>query len=233
VSAVKRYRLFANLRPEAIAFLPDEVVSASDYDALAAELDRKSVVIGGYIAAYQRLQDERDQLRAAISTPESVFVNMKAGKIAKPALRSMLDLYGEVTNSDEAQLLEISRLKAEVERLGCVLEVTEDTLKVIRGCLRGAEGDIDKLKDEVVALRKEAASEPDTYRAVLHALRRAAGGERFGISRVQRTFLLGYNSAARLVGQMARRGDIVPSGEEGWAYEFPDAAITQEARDDN
>lgn len=37
---VKRYTLFASLRPEAIAFLPDEVVSARDYDALLAERDR-------------------------------------------------------------------------------------------------------------------------------------------------------------------------------------------------
>ena len=36
---VKRYTLFASLRPEAIAFLPDEVVSARDYDALLAERD--------------------------------------------------------------------------------------------------------------------------------------------------------------------------------------------------
>lgn len=36
---VKRYRLFASLRREAIAFLPDEVVSARDYDALLAERD--------------------------------------------------------------------------------------------------------------------------------------------------------------------------------------------------
>ncbi len=36
---VKRYTLFASLRSEAIAFLPDEVVSARDYDALLAERD--------------------------------------------------------------------------------------------------------------------------------------------------------------------------------------------------
>jgi hypothetical protein len=49
--------------------------------------------------------------------PEQVFINMKAGSIAKPTLRSMIDLYGEVVNGDDAQLLEIGKLRAEIERL--------------------------------------------------------------------------------------------------------------------
>lgn len=65
----------------------------------------------------ERTEFERDALRAAISDPESVFVNMKRGTIAKPSMRSMIDLYGEVVNGDEAQLLEIAKLRAEVERL--------------------------------------------------------------------------------------------------------------------
>jgi|GEM_PF-1520813 len=88
--------------------------------------------------------------------------------------------------------------------------------------------DVDQLRAEVEALRNEAASEPNIYRAVVHALRRAADGQRFGAAKVQRTFLLGYNSAVRLIEEMARRGDIVPdegAGEEGWAYKFPDAAM--------
>lgn len=64
-----------------------------------------------------KAERERDALRAAISDPESVFVNMKRGTIAKPSMRSMIDLYGEVVNGDEAQLLEIAKLRAEVERL--------------------------------------------------------------------------------------------------------------------
>lgn len=62
-------------------------------------------------------RDERDKLRAAISDPEAVHVNMKRGTIAKPSLRSMIDLYGEVVNGEDAQLLEIARLRAEVEAL--------------------------------------------------------------------------------------------------------------------
>lgn len=60
---------------------------------------------------------ERDQLRAVIGNPETVFLNMKRGTIAKPSLRCMIDLYGEVVNGDEAQLLEIAKLRAEVEAL--------------------------------------------------------------------------------------------------------------------
>lgn len=60
---------------------------------------------------------EVDQLQAAIATPESVFINLKAGKIPKPSLRSMIDLYGEVVNGEDAQLLEIAKLRAESDQL--------------------------------------------------------------------------------------------------------------------
>ncbi|WP_443190964.1 hypothetical protein [Pseudomonas indica] len=69
------------------------------------------------IAALSAVTAERDQLRAAINDPEIVFINMKAGTIARPTLRSMIDLYGEVVNGDEAQLLEIARLRADVEAM--------------------------------------------------------------------------------------------------------------------
>jgi hypothetical protein len=62
-------------------------------------------------------EQELRALKAAISTPEAVFINMKAGTIPKPSLRSMVDLYGEVINGEDAQLLEIARLRAEIEDL--------------------------------------------------------------------------------------------------------------------
>lgn len=70
-----------------------------------------------HLAAMYSVIADRTKLCAAISDPEAVFVNMKRGTIAKPSLRSMIDLYGEVVNGDEAQLLEIARLRAEVEAL--------------------------------------------------------------------------------------------------------------------
>lgn len=60
---------------------------------------------------------EVDQLKAAIATPESVFINLKARKIPKPSLRSMIDLYGEVVNGEDALLLEIAKLRAERDQL--------------------------------------------------------------------------------------------------------------------
>lgn len=52
-----------------------------------------------------------------IGDPEKVFINMKSGSIAKPSLRNMVDLYGEVINGEEALLLELARLRGENERL--------------------------------------------------------------------------------------------------------------------
>lgn len=71
----------------------------------------------GPVEDFEALAAERDQLKAAIATPESVFINLKAGKIPKPSLRSMIDLYGEVVNGEDAQLLEIAKLRAENEAL--------------------------------------------------------------------------------------------------------------------
>lgn len=71
----------------------------------------------GPVEDFEALAAERDQLKDAIATPESVFINLKAGKIPKPFLRSMIDLYGEVVNGEDAQLLEISKLRAESDQL--------------------------------------------------------------------------------------------------------------------
>ena len=77
--------------------------------------------VSGYIgklkAECEQFKSEIAKVKAAISDPNTVFTNMKAGKIAKPTLRNMVDLYGDVLNGDEAQLLEIARLRAECEGL--------------------------------------------------------------------------------------------------------------------
>ena len=71
----------------------------------------------GPVEDFEALAAERDQLKDAIATPESVFINLKAGKIPKPSLRSMIDLHGEVINGEDAQLLDIAKLRAENEAL--------------------------------------------------------------------------------------------------------------------
>ncbi|KRP44082.1 hypothetical protein [Pseudomonas poae] len=68
---------------------------------------------------------ENERVLAAISTPESVFINMKAGRIAKISLRSAIDLHGEVINGDDAQQIEIARLRAEVAGLRTGYEAYE------------------------------------------------------------------------------------------------------------
>ena len=50
----------------------------------------------------------------------------------------------------------ILALLAEIHRLECRLEVSDDTLGVIRLCLKAAEADIDQLKTENESLRKDA-----------------------------------------------------------------------------
>lgn len=60
---------------------------------------------------------ESESIHKVIADPRLVFENMKAGSIAKISLRSAIDLHGEVINGDDAQQLEIARLRAEVEEL--------------------------------------------------------------------------------------------------------------------
>lgn len=67
MSAVKRYKLFASLRPEAIAFLPDEVVSGRDYDALAAECASLTQAIAAERAAWNLANEERNHLKAEVA----------------------------------------------------------------------------------------------------------------------------------------------------------------------
>jgi septal ring factor EnvC (AmiA/AmiB activator) len=47
-------------------------------------------------------------------------------------------------------------LRAAITAIECRFEVSDDTLKVIRGCLRSAEGDIDRLREENDALRAQS-----------------------------------------------------------------------------
>lgn len=68
----------------------------------------------GYTAASADTKTTSDVL----ADPESVFVNMMRGSIAKPSLRSIVNLYaGEVLNSEEALHLELLKLRAEIEEL--------------------------------------------------------------------------------------------------------------------
>lgn len=68
-------------------------------------------------AERDQLRTQLDRAQTGLNDPLTVFVNMKRGVIAKPSLRNLLDLYGEVPNGEEAQLLEIAKLRADIEEL--------------------------------------------------------------------------------------------------------------------
>ncbi len=66
------------------------------------------------------LSDQHAALQAQVEMlkdPEVVLVNMLRGNIAKPSVRSISKLFGEVLNDDDAQLLEIAMLRAHTREL--------------------------------------------------------------------------------------------------------------------
>jgi hypothetical protein len=66
------------------------------------------------------LSDQYAALQAQVAMlkdPEVVLVNMLRGNIAKPTVRSISKLFGEVLNDDDAQLLEIAKLRAHTSEL--------------------------------------------------------------------------------------------------------------------
>lgn len=101
-------RLSAEQLLEKVKWGVDHNASAQDarIQALTQERDALKAKANGF-----------DMLKAVIGSPEYVFVNMKAGAIAKPSLVNMVDLYGEVVNGAEAQLLEIARLRGQLQAL--------------------------------------------------------------------------------------------------------------------
>lgn len=52
-----------------------------------------------------------------LNDPETVLVNMLRGTIAIPSVRSWSKLFGDVLNDEDARLLEIARLRAELSAL--------------------------------------------------------------------------------------------------------------------
>ncbi|MCJ0972731.1 hypothetical protein MST27_05035 [Pseudomonas sp. PS1] len=89
--------------------------------------------------------------------------------------------------------------------------------------LNEAQSIIEELRAEVEALRSYALIGTDAYRATVYVLRRAACDEVFGVAKLQRIFLLDWQSAERLLKEMVRRGDVEQCAGHGW--KFPDAAM--------
>lgn len=114
------------------------------------------VLRSDHLAALSSVIADRTHLCAAISDPAAVFVNMKRGTIAKPSLRSMIDLYGEVVNGEDAQLLEIARLRADRDRLQEEKEALESQERYREQERLAAIEEADQLRAEVEALRLDA-----------------------------------------------------------------------------
>lgn len=140
-------------------------LKARDAQDLLGHNDHLTALLEARFRLMLSVESERDQFQAAIATPESVFINLKAGKIPKPSLRSMIDLYGEVLNGEDAQLLEIAKLRAENERLRklptCwseVIEQSEENDLLLDQVLVASNGR-DQLQAEVERLKTENQSE--------------------------------------------------------------------------
>jgi hypothetical protein len=87
------------------------------------------------------------------SGPEAVLALLAENE----ALRGLYRMH-KMTETREMRDVKAERdqLRAQVNTAECRLEVSEDTLQTIRGCLRSAEGDIDQLRAEVKTLREKA-----------------------------------------------------------------------------
>ena len=158
-------------------------LKARDAQDLLGHNDHLTALLEARFRLMLSVESERDQFQAAIATPESVFINLKAGKIPKPSLRSMIDLYGEVLNGEDAQLHEIAKLRVESEHLrGC-----EDVLRQLAsycgaGGYNAPEVDpevfakkimdgINILNDPLAQLAEKRGAERDSLKTENEALR--------------------------------------------------------------
>ena len=64
-----------------------------DYYVLVKRCEELENEIEQHTTQINTLLADLTKLHSTISDPESVFINMKAGRITKPSLRSILELY--------------------------------------------------------------------------------------------------------------------------------------------
>lgn len=118
-------------KDEVIRLFGDDVGMAK---ALAAEVQR----LESFKVAYTEWLDKTEWARDGSTATEW-------GKHLADVIKARFD----------ALQAENMALRATNNTVECRFEVSEDTLKVIRGCLRSAEGDIDRLREENNALRAQ------------------------------------------------------------------------------
>lgn len=127
----------------------------------------------GSLLSYESIDTERDACVAyvAAANPAAVLeliaqteedaMHMRAfGEVMRSQAEQIDQLKAENTDLHatlQAAKGEIERLRSANKTVECRFEISEDTLKTIRGCLASAESDIDQLKAENEALRNDAA----------------------------------------------------------------------------
>jgi transcription antitermination factor NusG len=120
---------YLHFKDEVIRLFSDDVGMAK---AFAAEVER----LESFKTAYTEWSEKTDWARSGSTASEW-------GKHLADVIKERFD----------ALKAENTALRATNNTVECRFEVSEDTLKVIRGCLRSAEGDIDRLREENEALR--------------------------------------------------------------------------------
>lgn len=100
---------------ESLSSLPMGKAPEGLYKAWSEQPDPMALVESG-----RSFSDQHAALLAQVEKlkdPEVVLVNMLRGSIAKLSVRSFVKTHGEVINGDEAQLLEIAKLRAQTSEL--------------------------------------------------------------------------------------------------------------------
>jgi hypothetical protein len=89
------------------------------------------------------------------ASPEAVLALIgKHERAADDSHRNREYFADQVERCDKLKA-ENTALQAAITGIECRFEVSEDTLKVIRACLRSAEGDIDRMRAENESLRAQ------------------------------------------------------------------------------
>lgn len=140
-------------------------------------------------------------------------------------LREQLSAVTAERDALAARLGEWERSKlAQIMRENVELTAERDRLlhsqQVLMQSRNAHRDERDQLRAEVEALRPDALIGTDAYRATVYVLRRAACDEVFGVAKLQRIFLLDWQSAERLLNEMVRRGDVEQCAGHGWKFPY-------------
>lgn len=74
------------------------------------------------LSSAESAERELAEVKTLLLDPQQVHVNMLRGTIAKLSVRQFVDTHGECVNTDDAQLLEIARLRSELAEARKLLE---------------------------------------------------------------------------------------------------------------